>query len=88
MMRVINSGVVSSLPCAITNGEVLTARSKPIERRIKLALHRTFFSPEDESKTFLRNQMLPKDSSSLFHCDGVEGLCVSNSWWLHFCSLA
>ena len=48
MMRVIIAGVVSSLACAVTNGDVLSVTSKPIERRIKAVLLRTVSSLKSE----------------------------------------
>jgi len=75
MMRVINSGVASWLPWAVTNGEALSVRSKPIERRIKVALLRTVFSLVSESKTFLRNQTPIWPNGPFLHCCAIVGLC-------------
>ena len=54
MIRVISSGVVSPFACAVTNGEPLSASSKPIERRVNAGLVRMVSSVKNQSKTFLK----------------------------------
>ena len=87
MMRVIIAGVVSSLACAVTNGDALSVTSKPIERRIKAVLLRTVISLKSESKTFLRNRLLLCPNRYFLDGSAMESMCVSESSWLHYCYL-